>query len=166
MAAATVALLCGLLAVLAAGAEGGPRTLVLLENGNLRDTHSMFFRSLAGTERAVAGSREGLDGAGPRVRMGVDFGLPEGKGFGVFGSGRGRRSESPGWAGTGCVLLSGWGRDEGPLGERRVLGFLVQDEGEDLGCCKGKKLEFPGGKRGCLGFPCQSGEGNWGPLSS
>lgn len=43
---------CGLLAVLAAlaaGAEGGARTLVLLENGNLRDTHSMFFRSLAGT---------------------------------------------------------------------------------------------------------------------
>ncbi|NXI00644.1 OST48 glycosyltransferase, partial [Pachycephala philippinensis] len=36
-----------LLAVLAAGAEGGPRTLVLLENGNLRGTHSMFFRSLA-----------------------------------------------------------------------------------------------------------------------
>ncbi|NXB19797.1 OST48 glycosyltransferase, partial [Rhagologus leucostigma] len=36
-----------LLAVLAAGAEGGPRTLVLLENGNLRDTHSMFVRSLA-----------------------------------------------------------------------------------------------------------------------
>ncbi|XP_068270709.1 dolichyl-diphosphooligosaccharide--protein glycosyltransferase 48 kDa subunit-like isoform X2 [Nyctibius grandis] len=36
-----------LLAVAAAGAEGGPRTLVLLENGNLRDTHSLFFRSLA-----------------------------------------------------------------------------------------------------------------------
>ncbi|NWH46879.1 OST48 glycosyltransferase, partial [Pelecanoides urinatrix] len=36
-----------LLAVAAAGAEGGPRTLVLLENGNLRDTHSLFFRNLA-----------------------------------------------------------------------------------------------------------------------
>uniref|UniRef100_A0A8C8ATI9 Dolichyl-diphosphooligosaccharide--protein glycosyltransferase 48 kDa subunit n=1 Tax=Otus sunia TaxID=257818 RepID=A0A8C8ATI9_9STRI len=36
-----------LLAVAAAAAEGAPRTLVLLENGNLRDTHSLFFRSLA-----------------------------------------------------------------------------------------------------------------------
>lgn len=61
MAAGAVAV-CALLAALAAGAEGGPRTLVLLENGNLRDTHSMFFRSLAGTGRAAAGSREGLDG--------------------------------------------------------------------------------------------------------
>ncbi|KAK2521558.1 hypothetical protein Q9233_010802 [Columba guinea] len=44
--AASALRLWGLLAVLAA-AEGGPRTLVLLENGNLRDTHSLFFRSLA-----------------------------------------------------------------------------------------------------------------------
>ncbi|NWS47207.1 OST48 glycosyltransferase, partial [Probosciger aterrimus] len=36
-----------LLVVVAAAAEGGPRTLVLLENTNLRDTHSLFFRSLA-----------------------------------------------------------------------------------------------------------------------
>ncbi|NXF93409.1 OST48 glycosyltransferase, partial [Eubucco bourcierii] len=36
-----------LLAAVVARAEGGPRTLVLLENSNLRDTHSLFFRSLA-----------------------------------------------------------------------------------------------------------------------
>ncbi|NXY88971.1 OST48 glycosyltransferase, partial [Alcedo cyanopectus] len=36
-----------LLALLVAAARAGPRTLVLLENGNLRDTHSLFFRSLA-----------------------------------------------------------------------------------------------------------------------
>ncbi|NXU59389.1 OST48 glycosyltransferase, partial [Turnix velox] len=36
-----------LAAAVAAGAEGTPRTLVLLENSNLRDTHSLFFRSLA-----------------------------------------------------------------------------------------------------------------------
>uniref|UniRef100_A0A6G1RNI8 Dolichyl-diphosphooligosaccharide--protein glycosyltransferase 48 kDa subunit n=1 Tax=Hypotaenidia okinawae TaxID=2861861 RepID=A0A6G1RNI8_9GRUI len=46
MAAAALWLWC-LLVVAAARAEGGPRTLVLLENGNLRDTHSLFFRSLA-----------------------------------------------------------------------------------------------------------------------
>lgn len=40
-----------------ARADGGPRTLVLLENINLRDTHSLFFRSLAG---------EGGGGAAPR----------------------------------------------------------------------------------------------------
>ncbi|NWH81874.1 OST48 glycosyltransferase, partial [Piaya cayana] len=43
--AAAVLVLCSLLAV--AAAEGGARTLVLLENGNVRDTHSLFFRSLA-----------------------------------------------------------------------------------------------------------------------
>ncbi|NWS62131.1 OST48 glycosyltransferase, partial [Chunga burmeisteri] len=36
-----------LLAVAAGGGEGGPRTLVLLENGNLRDRGGLFFRSLA-----------------------------------------------------------------------------------------------------------------------
>ncbi|NWJ03028.1 OST48 glycosyltransferase, partial [Crypturellus undulatus] len=33
--------------LMAAAAAGAPRTLVLLENGSLRDTHSLFFRSLA-----------------------------------------------------------------------------------------------------------------------
>lgn len=103
MAAGLVAV-CGLLAVLAAGAEGGPRTLVLLENGNLRDTHSMFFRSLAGTERAAAGSREGLDGAGEvgLATEGQDGGgwdyLREKGMLGVFGSGRGSRLQFP-WLG-------------------------------------------------------------------
>lgn len=60
MAAAAVRL-WWLLAVAAAGAEGGPRTLVLLENGNLRDTHSLFFRSLAGMARGGDGGlRAGL----------------------------------------------------------------------------------------------------------
>lgn len=51
-----LAVLClwWLLVVAAAGAEGGPRTLVLLENSNLRDTHSLFFRSLAGRARGAA----------------------------------------------------------------------------------------------------------------
>lgn len=54
----------------AAGAEGGPRTLVLLENGNLRDTHSLFFRSLAGRARGGGwGSRAGL-----REEVGVPWG--------------------------------------------------------------------------------------------
>lgn len=139
MAAAAVAV-CGLLAVLAAGAEGGPRTLVLLENGNLRDTHSMFFGSLAGTERAAAGPRGGLDGAGGAglgtqdQNGGGGWGYLRGKGmFGVFGSGRGRSLESPCRAeggargplleGNGLGLLSpAWGRHEGPLGERGVTG--------------------------------------------
>uniref|UniRef100_A0A8B9Q0F6 Dolichyl-diphosphooligosaccharide--protein glycosyltransferase 48 kDa subunit n=1 Tax=Apteryx owenii TaxID=8824 RepID=A0A8B9Q0F6_APTOW len=49
MAAAALALwwLLAAAATATTGAEGGPRTLVLLENGNLRDTHSLFFRSLA-----------------------------------------------------------------------------------------------------------------------
>lgn len=186
MAAAVVAV-CGLLAVLAAGAEGGPRTLVLLENGNLRDTHSMFFRSLAGTERTAAGSREGLDGAGGAGLWtqgqdgGGGWGYLRAKGmFGIFGSGRGRRLESPGWAegaARGPLLegaVSEWGRGEGPLGERRVLGFTVQDEGGDLGCCRGRKLEFPGGRGGVwgshvrveeeIGVPCQAEEADRGPL--
>lgn len=101
--AAAVLAVCGLLAVLAAGAEGGPRTLVLLENGNLRDTHSMFFRSLAGTQRAAAGPREGLDGVGGAglgtqdQNGGGGWGYLREKGmFGIFESGRGRRLESSG----------------------------------------------------------------------
>lgn len=56
-----------LLAVAAAGAEGGPRTLVLLENGNLRDTHSLFFRSLAG--RARGGGWRPPAGLGEEARI-------------------------------------------------------------------------------------------------
>ncbi|NXX98653.1 OST48 glycosyltransferase, partial [Centropus bengalensis] len=47
MAAAALALWALLAAAATAAEEGGARTLVLLENGNLRDTHSLFFRSLA-----------------------------------------------------------------------------------------------------------------------
>lgn len=52
--AAAALRLCWLLAAAAAGAEGAARTLVLLENSNLRDTHSLFFRSLAGRARGAA----------------------------------------------------------------------------------------------------------------
>lgn len=52
--------LCGLLlAALACVCASGPRTLVLLDNLNVRDTHSMFFRSLKG-ERCG----EGMAGVG------------------------------------------------------------------------------------------------------
>lgn len=132
---------CGLLAALAAGAEAGPRTLVLLENGNLRDTHSLFFRSLAGTERAAAGPREGLDGtrgAGLETQDqngGGGWDYLRGRGmFGVFGSDRGRSLESPRRAEGGArgpmlegnvfgLLSPRWGRHEGPLGERGLFGF-------------------------------------------
>ncbi|XP_039364508.1 dolichyl-diphosphooligosaccharide--protein glycosyltransferase 48 kDa subunit-like [Mauremys reevesii] len=40
-------LLLALVGLGLAQADGGPRTLVLLENINLRDTHSLFLRSLA-----------------------------------------------------------------------------------------------------------------------
>lgn len=44
--------LCGLLlAALGGVCASGPRTLVLLDNLNVRDTHSMFFRSLKGERR-------------------------------------------------------------------------------------------------------------------
>lgn len=129
MAAGAVAV-WGLLAVLAAGAEGGPRTLVLLENGNLRDTHSMFFRSLAGTERAAAASRESLDGAGgaglgTQGRDGARrLGLPEGKGD-VWGL-RVRPREETGvpWLEGACLESShqDGGEGGGPLGERGVVG--------------------------------------------
>jgi len=60
MAAAEVRLWWLLAAVAAVGA--GPRSLVLLENGNLRDTHSLFFRSLAG--RAGWGEAESAGALG------------------------------------------------------------------------------------------------------
>lgn len=45
--------LCGLLlAALGCVCASGPRTLVLLDNLNVRDTHSLFFRSLKGERRA------------------------------------------------------------------------------------------------------------------
>lgn len=69
MAAAAVRL-WWLLAVVAAGAEGAARTLVLLENGNLRDTHSLFFRSLAGRARG--------GGWGPRAGLREEIGVPWG----------------------------------------------------------------------------------------
>lgn len=62
--AAAAARLWWLLAA-AAAAGAGPRTLVLLENGSLRDTHSLFFRSLAGRGGEGAGGRRG--GAGKAV---------------------------------------------------------------------------------------------------
>lgn len=50
MAAAVLILAAGLVAAAASAAPGGggPRTLVLLENMNLKDTHSLFLRGLAG----------------------------------------------------------------------------------------------------------------------
>lgn len=59
MAAAVLFLVTGLVAAAAAAAPGGggPRTLVLLENMNLKDTHSLFLRGLAGP------AAEGLPGA-------------------------------------------------------------------------------------------------------
>jgi oligosaccharyltransferase complex subunit beta len=43
-----------LLSLLGSVCASGPRTLVLLDNLNLRETHSLFFRSLKG-ERGVRG---------------------------------------------------------------------------------------------------------------
>lgn len=63
--AAAAARLWWLLAA-AAAAGAGPRTLVLLENGSLRDTHSLFFRSLAG--RGGGGAGGGGEGPGRRRR--------------------------------------------------------------------------------------------------
>lgn len=59
MAAAVLFLVTGLVAAAASAAPGGggPRTLVLLENMNLKDTHSLFLRGLAGPE-AVGGAEE------------------------------------------------------------------------------------------------------------
>lgn len=51
---------CGLLlAALGCVCASGPRTLVLLDNLNVRDTHSLFFRSLKGERRG-----EGTAGVG------------------------------------------------------------------------------------------------------
>lgn len=73
--AAAALRLWGLLAA-AAAAQAGPRTLVLLENGNLRDTHSLFFRSLAGRTRG--GSWGGDVGGcwGPLLGLSGVFGVP------------------------------------------------------------------------------------------
>lgn len=51
--------LCGLLlAALSCVCASGPRTLVLLDNLNVRDTHSLFFRSLKGERRATPSGAE------------------------------------------------------------------------------------------------------------
>lgn len=63
--------LCGLLlAVLSSVCASGPRTLVLLDNLNVRDTHSLFFRSLKGERcgEGMAGVGAGTAAAGtPQV---------------------------------------------------------------------------------------------------
>lgn len=64
MAAAVLQLWWLLAAAAAAGAEGAARTLVLLENSNLRDTHSLFFRSLAGRARGAGRGRRAEAGGG------------------------------------------------------------------------------------------------------
>lgn len=45
-----------LLPLLGPACASGPRTLVLLDNLNLRETHSLFFRSLKGETGARGGS--------------------------------------------------------------------------------------------------------------
>lgn len=61
--------LCGLLlAALGCVCASGPRTLVLLDNLNVRDTHSLFFRSLKGERRAERSrgmARVGAETAAP-----------------------------------------------------------------------------------------------------
>lgn len=47
---------------------GGPRTLVLLDNLNLRETHSLFFRSLKGETGARGGGGESLGLERPPAR--------------------------------------------------------------------------------------------------
>lgn len=56
-----------LLPLLCPVCASGPRTLVLLDNLNVRETHSLFFRSLKGESRARGGG--GKSGwKGPRAR--------------------------------------------------------------------------------------------------
>lgn len=56
--------LCGLLlAALGCVCASGPRTLVLLDNLNVRDTHSLFFRSLKGERGAEGMVRVGAETA-------------------------------------------------------------------------------------------------------
>lgn len=58
--------LCGLLlAALGCVCASGPRTLVLLDNLNVRDTHSLFFRSLKGERGAEGMVRVGAETAAP-----------------------------------------------------------------------------------------------------
>jgi len=121
MAAAALRLWWLLVAV--AGAEGGARTLVLLENGNLRDTHSLFFRSLAGRARGggweEAGAPRGRGGGvwGPRAGLrggsgsergvwGPEAGLRRGE-RGVWGPGAGLRGVSAVFGGPGAGLRGG-----------------------------------------------------------
>lgn len=63
--------LCGLLlAALGCVCASGPRTLVLLDNLNVRDTHSMFFRSLKGELRDEGTAGVGKpQGGGPLRRL-------------------------------------------------------------------------------------------------
>lgn len=55
-----------LLLLLGSALASGPRTLVLLDNLNLRETHSLFFRSLKG-ERGVQETRSVLPLGQPRA---------------------------------------------------------------------------------------------------
>lgn len=60
--------LCGLLlAALGCVCASGPRTLVLLDNLNVRDTHSLFFRSLKGERPG-----EGMAGVGAWIEAPSD----------------------------------------------------------------------------------------------
>lgn len=57
-----------LLAALGCVCASGPRTLVLLDNLNVRDTHSLFFRSLKGEHRAEDTHGPGWGGDGGTLR--------------------------------------------------------------------------------------------------
>lgn len=90
-----------LLLLLGSVCASGPRTLVLLDNLNLRDTHSLFFRSLKGLKVGFEGTaREGQGWEGrpspraspPSLALGFldqapSFGLPPGVGLAVSAQG-------------------------------------------------------------------------------
>lgn len=54
-----------LLPLLGPVCASGPRTLVLLDNLNLRETHSLFFRSLKGETGTRGGGRDSRVGKAP-----------------------------------------------------------------------------------------------------
>lgn len=57
-----------LLPLLGPVCASGPRTLVLLDNLNLRETHSLFFRSLKGERGARGGGGGEAGGTAPAVQ--------------------------------------------------------------------------------------------------
>lgn len=67
-AARDCSLLWLLLPLLGSVCASGPRTLVLLDNLNLRETHSLFFRSLKGETGARGGGGGQLAWKGSRAR--------------------------------------------------------------------------------------------------